>query len=144
MKKPERFKIYLAYPTNRTNVTQFKRAVQTYRRIGTEIKAYLIDWEKMDGLPPCDLYNPADHELFISVAYYTNLINNEVILSTNCEIIHDVDLIIKFGTYKSNGRPFREIQYARSQGVPVYTMPDLTTIAIKTLKFSIVTILKSR
>lgn len=145
MKKTEHFKIYLAYPTNRSNVTQFKRAIQSYRRIGTEIQAYLIDWEKMDGLPPCDLYNPAMHELFISVAYYNNLIDDTTILSTNCEIIHDADLLIRFGTSNNvGGKPLREVQYARSQGIPIYTMPDLTSVAIKTLKFSIITILKSR
>jgi hypothetical protein len=141
MKKNERFKIYLAYPTNRSNTAQFNKIIQSYRRIGTEIQAYLIDWQKMDGLPPCDLYNPANHEMFITTAYHNNFITEADILSVNCEILTGAHLLIKFGSYK--GRPLREVQYARSQGIPIYTMPDLSDVAIKTLRFSIATIVRS-
>lgn len=142
MKRQEVFKIYLAYPTNRTNVAQFKKVIKSYRRIGTEIRAYLIDWEKMDGLPRCDLYNPADHELFVSTAYKNSIIEDADILATNCEIISGADLLVRFGTYR--GRPIKEVQFARANGLAVYTMPDISEIAIRTLRFSIVTIIKAR
>ncbi len=140
----EQFNIFLAYPTHRTDEDNFYRVTKTYINIGTQIKAYLIDWEKMDGLPKCDIYVPAEHEKFIHCAYTNGLLSEVHIIATNCEIINGCDLLILFGGFKlKDNAVIQEVVYAREKGVAIYTMPDLSPTAINALKFAIICILKS-
>ena len=138
------FNIFLAYPTCRKDEDNFYRVTKNYINIGTQIKAYLIDWEKMDGLPKCNIYVPAEHEMFIHCAYTNGLLSDEQIIAINCEIINNCDLLILFGGFKSkDNAAIQEAVYARERDVAVYTMPDLSPIAINALKFAIICILKS-
>ena len=110
--------------------------------IGTEIKAYLIDWEKMDGLPRTELYIPAEHDEFVQLAYNKKYINEEEILDIDCDIINKCSLMITFGdpTY-SRGMQI-ELQHAIDNEIPVYHMPSMSIVAIKSLKFAIKLILR--
>lgn len=147
------FNIYLLYPTNRDDEGNFYRLLRNYTNVGIELQAYLIDWEKMDGLPKSYLYVPADHELFIHRAYKDGFLTKEQISSVNCKIIEECNLLILFGNgmkwIGKNGSVIegykfsQEVEYAKQEGVPVYTMPDLSPMAINSLKSAIKLIVKS-
>jgi len=138
------FNIFLAYPTCRKDEDNFYRVTKNYINIGTQIKAYLIDWEKMDGLPKCDIYIPAKHEEFIHCAYTNGFLSEKQIIAVNCEIIDNCDLLILFGGFRPvDNTAIQEAVYAREQRVAIYTMPDLSPTAINALKFAIICILKS-
>jgi len=144
------FNIYLLYPTNRDDEGNFYRLLQNYTNIGIELQAYLIDWEKMDGLPKSYLYVPADHELFIHRAYKDNLLTKEQISSINCKIIEDCNLLINFGSGSDNRSDVavgdnlaNELQYAQREKIPIYSMPDLSPHAIQSLRLAIKLIVKA-
>lgn len=137
------FNIYLLYPTNRDDESNFYRLLRNYSNIGIELQAYLIDWEKMDSLPKSYLYVPADHELFIHRAYKDSLITKEQISDINCKIIEECDLLVFFGKYPI-GSTIEELEYAKQNGIAVYSMPDLSPMATDALKLAIKLIIKSR
>jgi len=105
--------------------------------IGTEIKAYLIDWEKMDGLPKCDLYIPAEHDEFVQIAYDKKYLDEHKILDVDCEIIEKCNLLIAFGDPSLSRGMQIEMEYAASNGIPIYFMPTLSEDTIHTLNFTI-------
>jgi len=145
------FSIYLLYPIDRDDGDNFYRLLQNYINIGTEIQAYLLDWEKMDLIddntpfPKFYLYVPADHELFIHHAYSNEFLTKKQISLTNCDIIKECNLLILFGDYKppTDIAILKELQYAKQEKIPIYSMPDLSPHAIQALKFAIKVILKS-
>jgi hypothetical protein len=135
------FSIYLLYPIDRDDEDNFYRLLQRYINIGTEIYAYLLDWEKMDGFPKFRLYVPADHEIFINSAYKSGFITAEEIQNINCKIIETCDLLISFG-----GRVLgaTEVDYATQKGVAIYSMPDLSPIALDALKLAVRFIIRAK
>lgn len=141
------FSIYLLYPINRDDEKNLYRKLKTYSNIGIELQAYLIDWEKMDGLPKSHLYVPADHEIFIHRAYKDGLLTKEQISSINCKIIEECDLLILFGNGAITGEDYTnvniELQYVKQEGVPIYTMPDLNPTAIQALQLAIKLIIQA-
>ena len=105
--------------------------------IGTEIKAYLLDWEKMDGFPKIDLYIPAEHDEFVQIAFDKKYVSEEQILDVDCTIIDKCQLVIALGDHsKSRGMKI-ELDYATENGVAILYMPDLTPETIRTLKFTL-------
>ena len=138
------FNIYLLYPTNRDDEGNFYRLLRNYSNIGIELQAYLIDWEKMDGLPKSYLYVPADHELFIHRAYKDKLLTKEQISSINCKIIEECNLLINFGSVAAVGGNLAvELKYAQQEKVAIYSMPDLSPMAIQSLRLAIKLIVKA-
>ena len=136
------FNIYLLYPTDRDDEGNFYRLLRNYTNIGIELQAYLIDWEKMDGLPKSYLYVPADHELFIHRAYKDKLLTKEQISSINCKIIEECNLLIAFGNHRTSANIVNELEYVKQEKIPVYTMPDLSPMAIDALKLAIKQIIR--
>jgi len=138
------FNIYLSYPTDRDDEGNFYRLLRNYSNIGIELQAYLIDWEKMDGLPKSYLYVPADHELFVHRAYQDKLLTKEQITSINCKIIEECNLLINFGNGAAVGENLaKELQYAQQGKIPIYSMPDLSPMAIQALQLAIKLIVKA-
>ena len=146
------FNIYLLYPTNRDDEGNFYRLLRNYSNIGIELQAYLIDWEKMDGLPKSYLYVPADHELFVHRAYKDKLLTKEQITSINCKIIEECNLLINFGNGPAVGSnlpkdaertSYAELSYAQQEKIPIYSMPDLSPMAIQSLRLAIKLIIKA-
>ena len=138
------FNIYLLYPTNRDDEGNFYRLLRNYSNIGIELQAYLIDWEKMEGLPKSYLYVPADHELFIHRAYKDNLLTKEQITFINCKIIEECNLLINFGNGPAVGDNLpKELSYAQQEKVAIYSMPDLSPYAIQSLRLAIKLIIKA-
>lgn len=135
------FSIYLLYPINRDDEENFYRLLQNYINIGTEIYAYLIDWEKMDGFPKFRLYVPADHEVFIHSAYKSGFITKEQIKRINCKIIETCDLLISYDKWGLDVD--EELSCAKENKIAIYTMPNLSHIAIDALKFAIKCIIQA-
>lgn len=135
------FNIYLCYPIDRDNEESFYKLLQEYINIGTEIYAYLLDWEKMEGFPKFRLYVPADHEVFIQSAYKSKFITTEQITSINCKIIEKCNLLILFSQWGLTID--KEVTCAKQNNIPIYTMPDLSPMAIDALKLAIKLIIKS-
>ena len=138
---PTAFSIYLYYPIDRDDDDNFYRLLQNYINIGIEIYAYLLDWEKMEGYPKFRLYVPADHEVFIHSAYKSKFINKKQITSINCKIIEKCDLLILFD--KRGFDINEELSYAKQEKIPIYTMPNLSPIAIDALKLAIKFIIRA-
>lgn len=143
------FNIYLLYLTDRDDEGNFYRLLRNYTNIGIELQAYLIDWEKMDLIdtktpfPKSYLYVPADHELFIHLAYKDKLVTKEQINSINRKIIKECNLLILFGSEEEDKRISNEIEYVKKEGIPLYTMPDLSPMAIQSLRLAIKLIVKA-
>jgi len=138
------FNIYLLYPTNRDDEGNFYRLLRNYSNIGIELQAYLIDWEKMDGLPKSYLYVPADHELFIHRTYQDKLLTKEQICSVNYKIIEECNLLINFGNGAAVGDNLaNELKYAQQEKIAIYSMPDLSPMAIQSLRLAIKLIVKA-
>lgn len=137
------FNIYLLYPTDRDDEGNFYRLLRNYSNIGIEIQAFLIDWEKMDGLPKSYLYVPADHELFIQRAYKDKHITKEQIVSVNRKIIEECNLLILFGGDAGDSSISGEMECVKKEEIPLYTMPDLSPMAIQSLRLAIKLIIKA-
>lgn len=123
--------------------TEIEANLIKYVRVGTKIKAYLIDWEKMDGFPKMDLYVPAEHDEFVQIAYNKKYINEEQVLDVDCTIIDSCSLLIACGDYTQSRGMQVEIQYASEHGIPIYYMPLESKDEIKSLKYSIKLILEN-
>ena len=141
------FKIYLSHsirgPSGVNATTEEIGAnLRKYVVVGTEIKAYLIDWEKMDGFPKTELYVPADHDEFVQIAFDKEYINEKQILDVDCDIIKTCNLLLACGDYIQSRGMKVEIQYAKDNGVPVYFMPTISDSIIKALKYTLKLILK--
>lgn len=141
------FKIYLShYIRGSKGINATKEDIETniykFISVGIEIKAYLIDWEKMDGFPKMELYVPADHDEFIQIAFDKKYINEEQILDVDCNIINKCNLLIACGNYTQSRGMKIEVQYAENNGIPIYYMPLILEETIKQLKFTIRLILK--
>ena len=133
------FKIYLShsirgpggiYATKEEIWANLKK----YIAVGTEIKAYLIDWEKQDGFPKMELYIPADHDEFVQIAFDKEYINEEQILDVDCDIIEGCSLLIACGDHTQSRGMKVEIQYAVDNRIPIYYMPAFSDATIRTLK----------
>ena len=110
-------------------------------RIGVEIKAYLLDWEKMDRFPRSDLYVPADHDEFVQIAWHKEYLNEKQVLEVDCDIISRCDLVIIYGNYVSRGMKI-ELDFAQDNGIAVFKMPSVSEMSIEGLRLIIYLILK--
>jgi len=145
------FNIYLLYPTDRDDEGNFYRLLQNYTNIGIELQAYLLDWEKMDyisagvSFPKSYLYVPSDHDVFIHHAYKDRLLTKEEIRFINCKIIKHCDLLIVFGEngVRINHNIVEEVRYAKQENIPIYSMPDLSPLALDALKLAIKLVIKA-
>lgn len=141
MKHQDKFKIYLSHQIrgpkgDDATDEEIQSNIELYKAIGQELKAYFIDWEKMDGFPKIELYVPADHDEFVLISYQRGYLTETEILSTDCGIIDTCDLVIMFSNYRSHGMQVEEA-YAAKEGIAIYQMPRLSDMTIEALKFCI-------
>jgi len=141
------FKIYMSHwirgpkGVNAT-VEDIKENIKNNIIIGTIIKSYLIDWEKMDGLPKCHLYVPAEHDEFVQIAFEKHYVSEQEILDVDCSIIDSCDLLLVYGDYMSSRGMKVEIEHALSVGIPVYYMSTIDASNLHGLKTSILLVEK--
>lgn len=143
------FKIYLSHSIRGVrgiNATheEIKANLKKYIAVGTEIKAYLIDWEKllMCGFPKMELYVPADHDEFVQIAFDKDYINEKQILDVDCDIINTCSLLIACGDHTQSRGMKVEIQHAKDKGIPIYYMPTISDSTIRSLKYTLKLILE--
>jgi hypothetical protein len=138
---PNYFNIYLLYYFDRNNKKDFFSILKHYMDIGEEIKAWLIDWEKMDGFPKANLYVPANSEIFIQTAYNNKILTKEKIAAVDCEIIKYCNLLLVYGKYNDYESLSQDITIrtdaAVDAEVPIYIMPDLSLETINALRLAI-------
>ena len=140
------FRIYVSHyirgPSGTAaTIYEIENNIRRHKAIGTEIQAYLIDWEKMDGFPKAELYVPAAHDEFVQLAYRRHYINEEQILDVDCAIIERCNLLIAYDNPNLSRGMQVEIKHALENGIPVYNMPNMDRSSIDGLKFTIALIL---
>ena len=111
-----------------------------YWQAGEEIKAYLLDWEKMDGFPKMRLYSPFDYMPFICMAYIEDIVDDKGMQKVHENLIAGSDLIIDFGDHATT---LKNLKVAREYGVPVFNAPYLDEKVIQSLRFTIKLILSA-
>ena len=111
--------------------------IKKYIRFGTEIKAYLLDWEKMDGFPKMELYVPADHDEFVQLAFDKKFITEQQILEVDCNIIEGCKLRIACNDWTSRRGMVVEIEYAQRKHIPIYYMASESSHGISSLNCAI-------
>ena len=125
---------------------EIQQNIKKFKKVGQELQSYFFDWEKMEGFPKIDLYVPAEHDEFVMIAYSKGFITETEILDVDCTIIDTCDLLISWGFPKdtgSNGMKI-ECEHAYKQQIPIYTMDDLSPIAVDSLKYVLYLILKAQ
>jgi hypothetical protein len=138
------FRIYLSHTIRgkKGNLATDKDIEINIRKacwVGEQIKAYLIDWEKMDGLPKSYLYVPGEHDEFVQIVYNKKWLTEEQILGADCDIIDRCHLVIAYGDYHSKGMEV-EIKHAAECSIPIYFMNNISPPALEHLKSSIILI----
>lgn len=138
------FNIYMSHTIRgKKGLLATKKEVDTNIRkalwVGEQIKAYLLDWEKMDGLPRSNLYIPGEHDEFVQIVYKKKWLSEEQILAADCEIIDQCNMLIAYGDYHSRGMEV-EIAHAAKKEIPVYIMPNLSDAVVQHLKNCIIMI----
>ncbi len=137
------FNIYFSHRRNTLKDMNKKDSYYyNYSNTGEEIRAYLIDWEKMDGLPKCNLYVPSDYVTLIKGLYHLGYIDDDKLLDVNLHIIKYSNLVISFGNYADTDM-IAELKYAHEYKIPVYNMSNITATSIEALKFTIKLVLKA-
>lgn len=148
IQKTKPFRIYMSHSIrgkNGVNATQeeIDKNIEHAIEVGTQIQAYAIDWEKMEGFPPINIYVPANHDEFVQIAYHEGYLNETQILDTDCIIINRCDLVIVYGEPYSRGMQI-ELSYATRMEIPVFKMPVLNEMTIDALRYVIYLLLKSK
>lgn len=110
--------------------------IKIAKGVGTEIQAYAIDWEKMDGFPPIHIYIPAEHDEFVQIAYINGYLTETQILACDCEIINRCQLLLIYGDTLSRGMQIEE-RHAIENNIPIFRMPVLCRETIEALQFVI-------
>jgi len=142
------FKIYLSHQIrgpkgNNATEEDVCNNIIIHKNVGEQLKAYFLDWERMDGFPKIYLYVPADHDEFVQTAWKKKYLNESQILDVDCAIINTCDLVIAYGDAELSNGMRVEINYATTHNVPLYMMPSLSEMSIEALKFVIHLILES-
>ena len=104
---------------NNATREDMEKNLQKAIKAGQEIKAYLLDWERMEGFPSVDLYVPAEHDEVLSYIYHQSWITIEQLLEADCAILDRCDLLIILGTQISSGMKV-EVDYAQTHNIPIY------------------------
>lgn len=108
--------------------------VEKFRKVGKELRAYFYDWEKMDGLPPIDLYVPADHEEPIQLSLTKKYMTVEQVLDIDCAILDTCNLLISWGMAHELSSGMKvELDYATKHNIPVYQMTGINEFSMEAL-----------
>ena len=109
-------------------------------KIGTEIRAYFYDWEKMDGLPKLELYIPAESEPFVNRAYVKKYLSEKQILDIDCDIVGAGNLLLVYG--EVYGGVKTEVDYAVRNEIPVFIFDAFDMIVARQLRTFYLNVLK--
>lgn len=132
------FKIYQSHSIMGKNgmdatEAEIQANIDAALKISKELKAYFIDWYKMDGYPEIQLHVPAEHEVFVHRAYKMGFMTITEILAVDCAIIDTCDLLLVYGDYLSNGMKV-EIEYADKNKIPILNFCRLMPVVVDSVK----------
>ncbi|RLD97119.1 MAG: hypothetical protein DRI92_06150, partial [Aquificota bacterium] len=85
MKPDNTIRIYMSHTIrgkhgNKATPAQMQANKDRALQFANCLRAYFLDWERMDGLPPVDLYVPAEHDEFVELAWKKKYLNIDQIL----------------------------------------------------------------
>lgn len=135
------FRVYMSHPIcgkhgKAASDAQIKVNLDRAIWVGTQLKSYLLDWEKMDGFPKLDLYIPGEHDEFVQIAWRKKLLTIPEILDVDCAILDRCRLIILYGDYISGGMKV-ELEHAKKNAINIFSMPSLSDLSVDSLKFAV-------
>jgi len=141
------YRLYLSHPIrgpkgNLATKETIERNCWKAIQIGREIKAYLLDWEKMDGFPSGDLYVPAEHDEALAIALQKGYLTVDQVLDIDCEIISRCDLLLVYGPLSSGMK--REVQYAQKHNIPLLFFDKWDRRVSISLKYVLTRVLEER
>jgi hypothetical protein len=124
MVKKGLFRIYLSHPIHgkkgdKATKKDIYNNCMKVQKVAEEIKAYLLDWCRMDGFPKMDLYVPAEHDEFIQITYDDKLLTIDQILDVDCKIVQKCSMLIAYGSISSGMA--RELDCAQANGIPIFS-----------------------
>lgn len=109
----------------------------------TEIQAYLIDWEKMDGFPKMKLFTSLHSQKFIQKAYDLGCLTKKNIEYINTNVLRQCDMVVLFTDCYYHAATKAEMDCAKKYNMPLYVMPNISEYSIKSLKLAISLIIKA-
>lgn len=122
MVKKGKFRVYLSHPIRgakkeRATEDDIYKNCMVAQDVAIEMGAYFNDWNKMDGLPPVDIYCPAEHDEFVQLAFDKKLLTIDNILEIDCDIIKQCDMLICYGMVSSG--MMTELEFAEKNNIPI-------------------------
>ena len=122
-KQPKNIRAYMSHSIraehgNKATLAQMNENCQLAVDFANQLRAYLMDWHRMDGLPLLGLYVPGENDEFVQIAYKRGYLTEEEILEVDCAIIDKCNLLIVYGKYVSGGMKV-EIDYCKNNNIPI-------------------------
>jgi len=86
-------------------------------------------------VPYLDIYIPGEHDEFVVLAYKSGKLSEDSLLAVDCEILAKRDLLIVYDWQGglSNGM-ITEINFAKENNIPLFSMTQLAEFTIDGLK----------
>ena len=137
-KRREGYRIYLSHPIRGpkgsfASEKTITRNCQKAIRVGKQIQAYLLDWEKLDGFPAGSIYVPAEHDEALRIAFDKGFLTVDQILEIDCEIVSRCDLLLAYGPLSSGMKA--EIKCAQQHNIPILFFDAWDAQVSRSLKY---------
>jgi len=85
-----------------------------------------------------ELYCPAEHDEFVLIAYQKGYLNETQILSVDCSILSQRDLLLVYAKDDFISRGMKiEIEYAEENNFPIHYFSDVSSKSIKEIEQTI-------
>jgi len=141
-----KIKLYMSHPIRgpkREKATDEDMRKNNQKAIDTanKLRAYFLDWHRMDGLPEVELYVPAENDEFVLNAHRRGYLNEEQILACDGDIIDTCQAVLAMGNPRHSAGMQWEIAHATATDKPVFQFNSVTPTAIKNLRYVIDTLL---
>jgi len=143
--KVKPFRIYMSHPIRgpkREKATDADMQKNNKRAhdVAEQLRAYFLDWQRMDGFVPIEIYVPGENDEFIIHAYRRGYLTEDQILDCDCDIISTCDMVLALGDYTSNGMKV-EIDFATAEDIPVFRFSRVQKTVVRNLYTIIETIM---
>lgn len=131
------------YLSHRRTLIDKQDSMPDYHKLGELIRAYLIDWEKMDGMPKVNLYVPYEHKPIIDICIDEKFLTEKDIMYIDSKIISEMDILVVFGS-EFDGYQINTMKCAKERGIPIFSMPQYDKMCIDSLGFTIKLVMKTK
>lgn len=140
------FRVYCSHPIRgkkgpAATMEDIRRNNEWACNLAEELRAYLLDWQRMYGLPSTYLYVPAEHDEFVTIAYKDKILTEKEILDVDKKILSGCDLMLMFGNYISSGMEV-ELEHSCKEQIPVFKFSKLSPAVANELYNTLVLLTK--